>query len=131
MSEDDSEMNDIEVDDAPAKSLVVQLRYRKTPQPPLATNGLTSHAMPENEDAGQELQRDVAVEPASFKPAMATLEPPDYPPTSLPHHFSPATSSQAFMNGTTSSEPRERASERLPEQPLYQQAQAVQYSKVA
>ena len=132
MSPDDSELDDIEVDEGPAKSLVVQLRYGKKGPNELASNGLTSHVKPERENAEEEAQESIAVEEAVLKPVMPILEPyPSYPPTSLPHHFSPTNHSQAFANGPTSSEPRERTSEKPPEQLLFQQPQALHYSRVA
>ena len=131
MSPDDSELDDIEVDEGPTKSLVVQLHYKKKGPKELASNGLSSHVKPGKENAEKATQDRIAVEPRVLKPVMPILEPyPNYPPTGLPHHFSPTSHSQAFTNGTTSSEPRERISEKPPEQLLFQQPPALQYSKV-
>ena len=132
MSEDDSEMEDIELDGGPPKSLVVQLRYRKKPQTQLDSNGMASHTKPEKEDIEQGAYDRTPVEPAALKPVMHILEPPpNYPATSLPHHFSPTSHSQPFTNGVSSTEPLDRGSEKLPEQLLYQQPQALQDSRVA
>ena len=132
LSADESEIDDIEVDEGQAKSLVVRLGYGKKRPKDLASNGLTSHLKPEKESIERGTQGSIAVKAPVLKPVVSTLEPsPSYPSTSLPHHFSPTSHSQPVVNGTSLSEPRERTSEKLPEQLRYQQPPALQHSRVA
>jgi hypothetical protein len=134
MSADDSEMDDIDVDDEPPKSLMVQLRYKKKTQTQMESNELPDHTKPEKEAIEQGTQDSIAVGPV-INPVMSTSEPrPKYPSSGLPHHFSPTSPtshSQPFTNCIKSTEPRDQTSEKLPEQLLYQQPQALQFSRVA
>jgi hypothetical protein len=122
MSTDASGTDDEDVEDGPPKSLVVQLRYTKKTQSPHDPNGLPNHTTPEQET--------ITVEgPAALVPMMPGLGPhPNYPSSSLPHHFSPTGHSQPFTNGGTSTESQDRTSQKPP---LYPQPQALQFSRVA
>jgi hypothetical protein len=134
MSADDSEMEDIEFDEGPPKSLVVQLRYRKTSQTYKESNDSPECTPPEMDITRQSAPDGNKVVPPALKPVVPTLSPgPIYPSSGLPHHFSPASPtshSQPFTNGIKSPEPRNQTSEKMQEQLLYQQPQALQFSRV-
>ena len=115
---------DGDVEDGPPKSLVVQLRYTKKTQPQQDPHKLPNHTTPEQEAVRME-------GPAALVPMMPSLEPhPNYPSSSLPHHFSPTSHSQPFTNGSTSTESQDRTSQKPPEHLLYPQPQALQFSRV-
>jgi hypothetical protein len=134
MSADDSEMDDIEFDDGPPKSLVVQLRYRKVSQTHEESNDSTGGAKTERDITRQGAGNSKEVMPPASKPVIPDLPPrPNYPPSGLPHHFSPNSSpsrSQSFTNGIKSPEALSQTSEKLQEQLLYQPPQAVPFSRV-
>jgi hypothetical protein len=134
MSTDVSEMDGIDDHDGTPKSLVVQLRYRKKPQ--IYDEPLDSPKCTESEvgTIGQHTPNPNMLETAVPKPAMPTLEARSkYPSSALPHHFSPTSPtsySQPFANGVKSAEPPNQTSEKRQEQLLYQQPQALQFSRV-
>jgi hypothetical protein len=134
MSADDSEMDDIEFDDGPLKSLVVQLRYRKIPQTHKESNDSPECAQHDIDITRQSTANGNEAVPPALQPVIPTLSPvPLYPSSGLPHHFSPTSPtshSQPFTNGIKSPEAQTQTSEKLQEQLLYQQPQALQFSRV-
>jgi hypothetical protein len=123
MSTSASGTDDEDVEDAPPKSLVVQLRYAKKTQPQQDLNGLPNHTNPQQEAVMME-------GPPALVPMTPGLEPrPSYSPSSLPHHFSPTSHSQPFTNGSTFTGPQDRASQKPPEHLLHPQPQTFQFSK--